>query len=108
MPNQEYDLTLFAGLLTDKSHVTCAEFARRVNDNPLEGILEKYRSQLPDRMCRANKKQTLQINAMTNPAGSKNTEPMVMINPDTQGDILLEQLQWNQTSIQSWRNPPFD
>ena len=99
MSDQKYDLTLFARLLTDESHVSGTELARRVNDNALEGIFEKYWPQLPHRMCRANEKQALQVDPMANPAGSKNTEPMVVINPDTQGNILLEQLQRNQTSI---------
>ena len=99
MADQEYDLALFARLLTDESHVSGAELARCVNDNSLEGVFEKYGPQLPDRMCGANKKQPLQVNPMANPAGSENTESMVVINPDTQGNILLEQLQRNQTSI---------
>ena len=43
-----------------------------------------------DRMRGANEKQALQVDAMTNPAGSKNTEPMVVIDPDTRGHILFE------------------
>ena len=99
MADQKYDLALFAGLLADESHVTRAELARCVNDNSLEGIFEKYWPQLPHRVCRANEKQALQIDSVANPAGSKNTESMVVIDPDTQGNVVLQQLQRNQASI---------
>ena len=45
---------------------------------------------------------------MTNPAGSKHAEAMVMINPQAERNLVFEQLQWNQATIEPGRNPPFN